>query len=158
MIDQDQSQIGFKISHLGAFKVKGNFRKFSGQLVIDGSQLKALNSKIEVGSIFTDNEERDDIIKEEAYLDVAQFPFITFEVIQIYTEDGQTKLKGKLKIKDEEREISFPYDLIIIKDSNIKMLKAETQINRKDFNLEFGSMNGLIGNKIDIELHIVVHH
>jgi len=158
VINNDRSQISFKISHLGALKVEGSFQKFSGELVIDGSQLKSLQSKIEVNSIFTDNEERDGIIREEAYLDVAQFPFIEFEATQMYSNNGQTELKGILKIKEEEREISFPFDLIINEDTEVKIFKAETQIKRKDFNLVFGSMNGLIGNKIDIQLYIVVQN
>ena len=157
-IDNDRSQISFKVSHLGAFEVEGNFQKFSGQLLIDGSQLKSLKCRIVVNSIFTDNEERDRIIREQAYLDVAQFPFIEFEVTQIYIKDDQTELKGILKIKDVEREIGFPYDLIIIDEMKLRILKAKTQIKRKDFNLVFGSMNGLIGDKIDIQLYITIHN
>lgn len=158
VIDQERSHISFKISHLAAFKVDGSFQKFSGQLELDGTQLKSLKSRIEVGSIFTDNEERDDIIKNEAYLDVAQFPFIAFESIEINATEGQTLLKGILKIKAEEREITFPYDLMHSEQNDEKIFKAETLIRRSDFNLVFGSMNGLIGDKIEIQLYIVVQN
>lgn len=154
-IDKQQSQIHFKISHLGAFKVKGIIEEFSGSIIVDGDDLKGVECTVLVGSINTDNEERDRIISEEAYLNTKEFPYIIFKANDFYTRDEQKEIQGQLKIKDTEKAINFPYEIVLADDFKTVTLKAELRINRKDFNLIFGSMNGLIGNKVDIKLHII---
>lgn len=154
-IDKVQSEIQFKISHLGAFKVKGIFEEFSGKISFDEEHLFSVECDILVESINSDNEERDKIICEEAYLNTSEFPQIIFEATKFDLGVEDLEMEGWLIIKDVENTIKFPYDFTFSEDLKTVTLSAETQITRKEFNLIFGSMNGLIGNKVDIKLHIV---
>lgn len=152
--NNSNSQVKFTISHLGVLRVNGNFKSFSGKFKLKDNELIEVDCAISVKSIFTDNKERDNIIITAPYLDAENFSEIHFTSTVIYYSDEKKQLEGVLRIKDVERPILFEFDSDIKKDSGIVTFSAETQITRKDFNLVFGSMNGLIGNKINIELKI----
>lgn len=154
-IDVSQSEIRFKVSHMGAFKVKGFFSEFSGWFNFENDRLTSIESMVSAASVDTDNLERDDILVNEAYFNVEEFPNMTFKAKTFSIEEGENIMTGLLKIKDTENNIRFPYQLTFDKGLNTVTLIAETRIKRKDFNLIFGSMNGLIGNNVNIQLLIV---
>ncbi len=155
IIDPDQSKISFKFSHMGDLKVNGNFSQFSGQFIFRDEELLSVNCDILVESVNTNSQELDDIIKNEAYLDVDNYPLIKFKADEFIIKDNKKTLNGLLKIKETENAHTFPYDLTYNKTLDQFKLMAETEISRKDFNLVFGSMNGLIGNKVRIKLEII---
>src|ERR1700679_2894181 len=74
VIDPVHSSVGFSIRHIFS-KVPGSFTKFSGVLTIDRDNLE--NSKaeatIEVGSVTTANEKRDNHLKTADFFDAAKF-------------------------------------------------------------------------------------
>lgn len=154
-IDKEQSHIQFKVSHLGAFKVKGHFDDYSGIIILNNENLINIKCDILVESINTDNEERDNIIVEEAYFNVNIFPNMVFKAKEFKAGEEGLEMQGSLKIKNTQRTINFPYEIVISEDFKSVTINAELQIKRKDFDLIFGSMNGLIGNKVDIKLQIV---
>ena len=153
-IDKESSVIEFKIGHLGLLKVKGTFESYEGTVGFDQSELKEISCKFLVESIATGNEERDDILETEPYFDVQNYPDITYVLVDTKTIDGETILNGKLKIKDSEQDISFPASINFDESIDSVIIEAETRIDRRDYDLIFDSMNGLIGNKIDIKLSI----
>lgn len=157
-VDQDLSKVTFKVSHLGLLTVDGRFSEFNGQLIIDEGQLIALRSIVNVSSIFTDNKERDDILKSDTYFDAVQHPIITFEATSFeQTDDNENVLEGVMTIKGVEQTIEFPYTIEFINNNFGLLLKAEPNINRSDFNLDFGSMNSLVGDKVRINLIIYAY-
>ncbi|MBT8394599.1 MAG: YceI family protein [Flavobacteriaceae bacterium] len=154
-IDSNQSKVSFKISHMGALKVNGIFSQYSGQFIFRDEELLAVNCRVLVESVNTNSQERDDIIKNEAYFDIDNYPYIKFQADEFFVKDNNRNLKGLLRIKEGENTLTFPYDLTYDKTLDQVKLMAETEIKRKDFNLVFGSMNGLIGNKVRITLEII---
>lgn len=154
-IDSSKSIITFKVSHMGFLKVKGSFSDYSGKLLFQDNQLISAKCSTKVASVDTNNEERDDTIKQEAYFDIVNYPYIEFQADAFFVKDNKRNLKGLLKIKESENTLTFPYDLVYNKTANEVKLIVETEIKRKDFDLDFGSMNGLIGNKVRITLEII---
>ena len=108
-----------------------------------------------VSSVNTGNDERDEILETEPYFDIANFPDIIFSADRIDLVDGENIIYGKLTIKDQQRDLSMPVSIDHKPGSGRLLLTAETRIRRKDYDLVFGSMNGLIGDKVDIYLTIV---
>ncbi len=154
-IDPNQSKLSFKVSHMGALKVNGNFSQYSGQFIFRDEELLTVNCDILVESVNTNSQDRDDIIKNEAYFDIGNYPYIEFRSDDFLVKDNKRYLKGMLQIKESVNTLTFPYDLSYNKTLGQVKLMADTEISRKDFNLVFGSMNGLIGNKVRIKLEII---
>ncbi|NNK74084.1 MAG: YceI family protein [Flavobacteriaceae bacterium] len=154
-IDETSSDVQFKVTHLGAFKVDGDFKSYQGDFQFKDGVLQSLKAIFDVASINTDNEERDDILLTEPYFDISVFPSIVFKADTIDTVNDELVLSGSLSIKGQERPLSFPILFEYDSQEERIILKGETQIKRKDFNLVFGSMNGLIGNKVNITVEIV---
>ena len=108
-----------------------------------------------VSSVDTGNDERDEILQTEPNFDVATFPEIVFSADRMVLENTEYILSGQLMIKDQQRELNIPATLDYDRGSGRLIMTAETRIRRKEYDLVFGSMNGLIGDKVDIDLKIV---
>lgn len=71
-VDRSHSDVGFKIKHMMISNVKGNFNTFTGVIEYDEKTktIKALSGKIDVNSINTENEKRDNHLKSPDFFDV----------------------------------------------------------------------------------------
>lgn len=144
----------FEVTHLGVLKVRGSFESVEGMLVVESEELKSMKGRITAGSIQTKNSKRDEILKSEAYLDVDKYPYINFQSALIAGENASSLVTGALTIKETTRSMRIPM-LWELSESEI-VLKFETVVDRKDFNLDFGTMDTLIGEKIDVKFEIRV--
>lgn len=153
-IDLANSAITFKISHMGVLTVKGEFQKFSGTLVFNEQELLSIKSSIVVESIHTKDNSRDATLKNEGYLDVKNYPLISFTSTDVIITSSSKEIRGILKIKGATKEIELPYKKIKSKNPELNFIKISTQISRKDFNLDFGPMDVLISNNVKVELKI----
>ena len=153
-IDIENSTVAFKIAHMGVLTVKGEFQKFSGILRFNKQELVSIESSIMVESINTKERSRDATLKSEGYLDVKNYPLIGFTSSDIKITSVSKKIIGVLKIKGVTREIELPFQMIKSKNPERTFIKISTLINRKDFELDFGLIDDLIGNEIEVELKI----
>jgi len=154
-IDLENSSITFKVSHMSVLTVNGEFQEYSGRLCYNEQELLSINSSIVVESINTKDKSRDATLKSERYLDVKNYPLIIFTSTDIKVTSSSKTIKGSLKIKGVTREIELPYKKIKSKNPELTFIKISTQISRKDFDLDFGPMDVLIGNNVKVELKIV---
>ena len=77
-IDPVHSSIGFSVRHLMVSKVRGNFAKFSGAIVVAADGTPSVTAEIAVDSINTRNEQRDAHLKSADYFDAATHPVAAF--------------------------------------------------------------------------------
>lgn len=72
--------IDFRIQHLGFSWMSGRFNRFDGTFTYDDKNPSAasVSVTIDVSSVDTNHAERDKHLRNEAYLDVKQFPTATF--------------------------------------------------------------------------------
>jgi polyisoprenoid-binding protein YceI len=152
-IDVENSQIEFNVSHLGVLNVKGTFNTFEGLLVFSENELQEVQSAIDAKSIKTKDEKRDETLRDTPYLNVEEYPKIYFTSSAIEDNNTTKTITGILRIKDIEKMISFPFEYAILKEG-INAIIVETAINRKEFGLDFGSMNALVGNQVKVTLRI----
>ena len=78
--DQSHSTIGFKV-HQFLGTTNGRFTKFSGEIDIDREhpEKSSVSAKIDVRSIDTRIQKRDDHLRSAEFFNVAKFPEITFK-------------------------------------------------------------------------------
>lgn len=149
----ESSVLSFSVTHLGVLTIEGVFSEFSGQCEVNGDQVIGVKGIIKVSSISTGDLLRDESLRE-SYLNESVYPQITFQSTEIEATGTQTSLTGKLSIKDQEREISMPVHFRLSENSTKCFIGITTAISRKDFKLDFGAMDSLIGDEISIILSI----
>ena len=130
----EQSQIGFAIKSLGR-TVKGRFGSFSGRLEHTGDGVLASGS-VDVASVDTGIDRRDDHLLSADFFDAAAHPQITFASRRIIAEGDRYDIPGTLTIKGVSRDVSLIGRLLPPApddDSETIRIAAETTINRHDF-------------------------
>ncbi len=164
-IDKNNSNVGFSVTHLVISTVKGNFRDFDADVNFDGKNLDKATVKatVQMASIDTGNERRDDHLRSPDFFDVENYPTMTFVSKKITSDDGKNfKMLGDLTIRGTTKEVTFDGKLNgIISDHRGGQragLSATATINRQDFGvawdnkLQDGSL--VVSNDVDIDLNI----
>lgn len=150
--------IQFKVKNFGIMYVKGTFEKFKGTVDIDEADItkSRVDVSIDIASINTGIDRRDDDLRSSNFFEVAKFPTMKFVSTKI-EKDGADKLKlsGNLTIKG----IAKPVVLAVegpsgeatgIRTYFTRAASATTTINRQDFGISYGSV---IGDEVFITIN-----
>jgi polyisoprenoid-binding protein YceI len=157
--------IGFVVRHAMVTRVRGSFTDFTGIAHVNGGDpsQSRVTVEIEVKSIDTRDADRDEHLRGSEFLQLADYPTITFVSTGI-TQTGETTfdVTGDLTIKDVTRSITVPFEYQgHAKDTlgNERIgFEGSTAISRKDFGitwnaaLETGGV--LVGDKVTLEFEI----
>ena len=164
-IDSSHSGIHFSVRHLVIAKVRGQFSRWSGTLVVpDGDFTKAtVEAVVDASSIETGVADRDAHLKSPDFFDVAQYPEATFTASRFEPRgDAEGRLVGTLIIKGIPREVV----LTVERQGQARdpwgnqraAFSAKTSIDRKDFGLTWNQAletGGLmVGERVDLEIEI----
>lgn len=147
------SSIQFKIKNFG-ISTGGLFSGLQGSIRFDINHLDDANFdvSIDANSVNTGNEMRDNHLRGDTYFDVKNYPRIHFVSVKVTPSDkpGVLFISGKLTIKNQTKDISFPF---IASSTNDRYLfKGLFNINRKDFGVGGTSV---ISNNLEVELSIL---
>ncbi|MDP8954037.1 MAG: YceI family protein, partial [Actinomycetota bacterium] len=78
-VDPLHSQVSFTVRHMMVSKVRGTFRNFDAELVIADDPLRSsVDATIDVASFDTGNADRDAHIRSADFLDLEQYPTMTY--------------------------------------------------------------------------------
>lgn len=157
--DSYHSRIQFSVIHLGIADITGNFEK--SNLTIDADDKNFSNSKInfevEVGSINTHIEPRDQHLKSADFFDVEKFPKMNFVSTSIKkTKKNQYKVMGNLSMRGVTKPVTVT---LVYRGSTINQRNKKNthgyqiigQINRSDFGVGNGFPNAMISNTVHIK-------
>lgn len=164
-IDASHSGIHFSVRHLVIAKVRGQFSRWSGALVVpDGDFTKAtVEAVIDASSIETGVADRDAHLKSPDFFDVAQFPDVTFTASQFEAEgDSRGRLAGSLTIKGVTKEIVLDVERHgQAKDpwgNERAAFSATASIDRRDFGLAWNQAletgGVVVGERVNLEIEI----
>jgi polyisoprenoid-binding protein YceI len=147
------SSIQFTIKNFG-INTGGSFSGLLGEINFDSRDLSkaSVNVSIDANSINTENETRDEHLRQDTYFDIKNYPRISFVSTKITTSNkaGVLFIFGKLTIKNQTREISFPFTAT--PNGNGYLFKGTFNINRKDFGVGGTS---IISNNLEVQLSIL---
>ena len=158
-IDPAHTTSGFTVRHMGISNVHGRFVKTTGSATIDDNDMtkSSVNATMDVNSIDTGNENRDNDLKSPNYFDAAQYPTITFKSKSV-SKSGDNKLKvvGDLTIHGVTKEVTLDVDgpSAPIERGPMKRrgLSATTTIDRKDFGVGAKAPAVMVGEEIKIDI------
>jgi polyisoprenoid-binding protein YceI len=151
---EDQgSSVLFKIRNLG-FNVSGSFSGLDGNIQFDPNNLATCNFdvSIDANTVNTDNNMRDNHLRNETYFDVKNYPRIRFVSTKITTSNkpGVLFIFGKLTIKNQTKDISFPFTATLSNEGYI--FNGSFKIKRKDFGVGGTST---ISDDLEVSLNIL---
>lgn len=100
-IDPTHAWVTFKVNHGGWAKAHGTFKKVEGTIVFDKDDVtkSTISLKLDANSIDTNFEQRNSDLKSPDFLNVEEFPEITFTSTAIEkTGDKTAKVTGDLSL------------------------------------------------------------
>lgn len=148
----DGSSVKFKIKNFG-INTGGSFTGLQGNISFDSNRPVAasFDVSIDANTVNTDNEMRDNHLRKETYFDVKNYPRIHFVSTRVTLSNkaGVLFIFGKLTIKNQTHDISFPFTAETITDGYL--FKGTFTINRRDFNVGGSST---ISDNLEVQLSI----
>jgi polyisoprenoid-binding protein YceI len=164
-IDPAHSTAQFTVRHLGISNVTGNFTKVSGTVMFDEKNIaqSRVTASIDVNSVDTRVEMRDQDLKSPHFFDVEKYPTIDFKSKRIVKSGDKLQLVGDLTIHGTTREVTLDVDgptpEITDPWGNARRgFEATTTINRKDFGLVYNnalkSGEAVVGDTVKIVVDV----
>ena len=142
-LDKGHSSVRFNVTHMVVSETEGTFKSFDGTMEHtkpDYSDAK-IAFTIDVNSVSTDNERRDNHLKSDDFFNAEKYPQMKFESTSFQPlGNNKFKLAGNLTIRDVTKPVVFDvtYGGTIKAGKGEKSgFKATTTINRFDYNLKW---------------------
>jgi polyisoprenoid-binding protein YceI len=162
-IDPVHSHIGFVARHLMVSKVRGNFGKFEGQIVTAEDPLQSsATATIDTTSFDTGNEQRNGDITGENFLDVANYPTMTYRSTDIRRRGDEFVVDGDLTIKGVTHPVELTFEFNGFGPDPYggtrAGLSATGEINRNDYgidaNMSLPTGGVVISEKIQLTIEV----
>jgi polyisoprenoid-binding protein YceI len=169
-LDPNHTLVEFSGKHMMFTTVKGHFKNVKGTIVLDEADpsRSSLEVEIDASTLYSGVEYRDNHLKSPDFLDIQNYPVITFKSTRVELESNDHgKVIGDLTIRGVTREVVLDTQLtgrgkMPMPDAPETVgFEARTQINRKDFGLNWNvaleTGGFLVGDIIKIELAVEAH-
>lgn len=145
-LDPAHTKVIFSTKYLVISDVEGEFKTFEGTFNSTKPDWTDMNANfiIQVASLTTDNEMRDNHLKSDDFFNSEKYPTITFKSkgVKMISKNNYV-MTGDLTIRDVTKTVELPVDYNgTVKDpwGNTKAgFKATGKINRKDFGLKYSN-------------------
>ena len=164
-IDKTHSAVTFKVKHMMVSNVRGAFTEFEGSFSFDpdAPEKSSVQVEIQVASVNTADEKRDEHLRSPEFFDAATYPVMSFKSTKLVSDGGnEYTLHGELTLHGVTRSVELELEFIgTVNDpwGNVRSgFEAGGEINRKDFDIEFSeTLDGgglMVGDTVKIELEI----
>ncbi len=164
-VDKAHTQVLFTVTHLVIAEVTGTFKSFNGVITASKEDFSdaSVEFNIDVNSVNTDNEMRDNHLKSDEFFNAEKFPKITFKGKGLKKVSGNNyKLAGELTIRDVTKPVTLDVTYFgTVKDpwkNNKAGFKIKTSVNRFDYNLKWDntteSGGAVVGPNVDITINM----
>jgi polyisoprenoid-binding protein YceI len=161
--DTAHSEVSFTVRHLMVSKVRGVFNSYDGEIVVAENIVDSVvNAVVDMSSIDTREEARDNHLRSTDFFSVEQHAQMTFRSTAIRAAGEDFVLTGDLTIKGTTKSVDFALEFNGVGSDpwggTRAGFTAKTDISRKAFGvdlempLEGGGM--VVGDKINVTLEI----
>ncbi len=168
VIDATHSTIGFSIKHLTVSTVLGNFKAFEGTITLDAKNPagSSFEATIQTKSINTENEQRDEHLRNADFFDAQANPIITFKTTSVTVAENTYTVTGDLTIKGVTKSITLPLTVdgpitSPMGGDDVIGVAGQTKINRQDFGVKWNKAmdkGGLVlGDEVIITVNLEAH-
>ncbi|MEX6687236.1 YceI family protein [Danxiaibacter flavus] len=164
VVDPMHSEVHFKVKHLVISTVTGAFNTFGGEATANGDDFE--NAKVaftlDVNSINTNQEARDNHLRSAEFFDAGQFPTISFESTSFKKAKGDIyAVTGNLTMKGITKEVTIDAEYGgAAKDAwgNTKLgFEVTGKINRKEFGLTYNALTETGGLALGEDIKLIAN-
>ncbi|MHB8245928.1 MAG: YceI family protein [Acidimicrobiales bacterium] len=163
--DPAHSRIGFVARHAMVTKVRGSFKTFEGTIHADAADPRnsTVSVSIDVASVDTSNEQRDEHLRTNDFFDIANHPSITFTSTKVEPAGGERfNVTGDLTIRGVTKQVTIEVEFTgTAKDAygNQRVgFEGSLVVDRKDFGVNWNTPldagGVLISEKVTLEIDI----
>jgi len=169
-VDVPHTGIGFSVNHFFT-PVEGEFDDYEIELTFDRENPanSSVHVRIDVASIDTGDERRDEHLLSGDFFEVDRYPHITFESERVrQAPDGTLLVSGPLTIKDQTRLVELPIEILGVKDipeemremlggvKEVASFQTGLEIDRSEYGVGVGSWAAalVVGHDVDIDIAV----
>ncbi|HSF44752.1 MAG TPA: YceI family protein [Chitinophagaceae bacterium] len=162
VLDELHSELGFKIRHLMISNVSGTFRKFTVSAETDQEDFSTakINLTAEMASVNTNNDQRDEHLRNSDFFEVENYPQLSFESTDVEkTDDNSFTLFGNLTMKGVTKPVKLEVEHSgVIKDNwggERAGFTVTGKIRRTDWGVNFNAITEAGGFALgeDVKIH-----
>lgn len=147
-VNTQKSKVTFEIGNMIFKTVEGSFTGMTGTVVFEPSDLAnaSIDVCIDASTVNTDNEKRDDHLRDPDFFEVAKYPTICFKSTSITKTSNGYVAKGKLTMHGVTKTVSIPL-------THTKgQLKGELTLLRKDYKVGESMSNMMVSDEVTINI------
>lgn len=162
--DNAHSQIGFTIKHMMFAKVRGQFNEWAGSFTFDPEDPahSKVSASIQIASVDTGNEQRDEHLRSEDFFNAEEFPEMTFESTKWKKNGDEYTVEGNLTIRDVTKPITLDVEQTGTGTdpwgNTRTAFTASTTLNRKEFGLTWNQAletgGVLVGEDVNVQIEV----
>jgi polyisoprenoid-binding protein YceI len=166
-IDPVHSDVSFVVRHMMVSKVRGHFKDFSATIEIaERLEDAAVTAEIDLTSLDTKNEQRDNHIRSADFFEVETYPTMTYRSTGVRRDGDDWVVDGELTLHGVTRPVALALEFHGVTPDPYGGTRAgfsaTTKINRRDFGIDITlPMDGggvVVGDTINVELEIQAVH
>ncbi|SDF41979.1 Polyisoprenoid-binding protein YceI [Limimonas halophila] len=158
-IDPEHVSVGFLVHHLGLADTLGMFREVSGSFTYDREtqELSDVKIVVQTDSVFTNHEARDEHLRGPDFLNVKEYPTMTFTADEAEpTGDNTGKLHGELTMLGTTKPLTldvtyeggrkYPFG-----DGHYAIgISARGTLHRSDHGMTYAVEDDLVGDAVKL--------
>ncbi len=161
--DPVHSEIAFSVRHLMITKARGRFTSYDVTIVTsEDPRGSSVGATIDLASIDTGNEPRDNHLRSADYFEVEKYPTMSYRSTGIRRTGGGWVIDGDLRLHGVTRQVPLTVEVNGFRPDPFggqrAGFSATAQINRRDFGIDLSiPMDGggvAVGDKVSVSLGI----
>jgi len=171
--DPPHTKVNFSVRHFFT-PVNGSFEEWDIDLQYDPEhpEKSTVTVTIDISSVNTGNEKRDNHLRSGDWFEVETHPSMTFKSTKVEkVSDNKLVAHGLLNIKGHEKQLDLAINLLGTKQipeqmqamlggsKEVASFEASVSIDRSDFEVGVGfwAETGIVGEKVDITILLEAH-
>jgi polyisoprenoid-binding protein YceI len=163
-IDAGHARVGFSVPHMVVSDVEGQFKTFSGKVVLDDADLtkSSVEFSVDVASIDTDNADRDKHLRSGDFFAADKHPKITFKSTKIKKAGKAYKVTGDLTIRGVTKSVTLDVTLTDPVTNpwgkEVRGVKVSGKLKRQDFGVSWNKSldkgGVLVGDEVTLNIKL----
>jgi polyisoprenoid-binding protein YceI len=156
-MDKSHAKLGFTVTHLMISEVDGNFKDFDVTITSSKDDFSdaVFELTVQMASVNTDNQRRDDHLRTPDFFEVEKYPTMTFKSTSVKKTSGNKyALAGNLTMHGVTKPVTMDMTLMGTKphprtQKPIAAFKVTGTLNRLDFGVG-STTTTTVGSDIEI--------